>query len=144
MSRAQFWTIIGLFAALAGLMLETRYQDAVERANMRAEIQSLRAEMRDIRAEIGGLRGEIDGLRVEVDSKIDALRADIDTKIAALRAEMKSGIGGLRDAFASLNTRVSRMEGRLETVLREREEGVRVTRETVKAIVEEVLAERGL
>ena len=137
MTRAQFWTVVGLFVAMLGVMLETRYQMAVEMENLRAEI-------RDVRGEIGGLRGEIGGLRAEVDSKFEALRVEIDTKIAALRAEMKSGIGGLREAFLDLNTRVSRMEGRLETVLRERDEGARVTRETVKAIVEEVLAERGL
>ncbi len=119
MSRAQFWTIVGLFVALAGLMLETRYQDAVERANTRAEIQDLRAETR---------------------AGIEALRTELHAEIASLRADLND----LRDKVDELNTRVSRMEGRLETVLRERDEGARVTRETVKAIVEEVLAERGL
>lgn len=98
MSDPQAWTMIGIFASamLGGMTLMTTQFSRV----LRAEIGGLRGELG---GEIGGLRGELGGLRGE-------LRGEIDV----LRTEMRAGFEVMNVRLDSLDTRLTRVEGKVD------------------------------
>ncbi|WP_341955699.1 hypothetical protein [Microbacterium sp. LWH13-1.2] len=98
LSDPQAWTMIGIFASamLGGMTLMTTQFSRV----LRAEIGGLRGELG---GEIGGLRGELGGLRGE-------LRGEIDV----LRTEMRAGFEVMNVRLDSLDTRLTRVEGKVD------------------------------
>ena len=91
MSDPQAWTMIGIFASamLGGMTLMTTQFSRV------------------LRAEIGGLRGEIGG-------EIGGLRGELRGEIDVLRTEMRAGFEVMNVRLDSLDTRLTRVEGKVD------------------------------
>ena len=91
MSDPQAWTMIGIFASamLGGMTLMTTQFSRV------------------LRAEIGGLRGELGG-------EIGGLRGELRGEIDVLRTEMRAGFEVMNVRLDSLDTRLTRVEGKVD------------------------------
>jgi hypothetical protein len=123
LSDPQAWTMIGIFASamLGGMTLMTTQFSRV----LRAEIGGLRGELGgeigglrgELGGEIGGLRGEIGGLRGELGGEISGLRGEIGGlrgEIDVLRTEMRAGFEVMNVRLDSLDTRLTRVEGKVD------------------------------
>ena len=91
LSDPQAWTMIGIFASamLGGMTLMTTQFSRV------------------LRAEIGGLRGELGG-------EIGGLRGELRGEIDVLRTEMRAGFEVMNVRLDSLDTRLTRVEGKVD------------------------------
>lgn len=108
LSDPQAWTMIGICATamLGGMTLMTTQFNRV----LRAEIGGLRAEIGGLRGEFGGLSGEFGGLRGE----FSGLRSEVHAEIGGLRAEMRAGFEVVNVRLDSLDTRLTRVEGKVD------------------------------
>lgn len=95
-----------------------RQEMAAARAETRADISEMRSEMAASRAEA---RSEMDAFRAETRSDMEAFRAETRSEMDAFRAEMrmelrevKTEVRELRTAQQEANSRLSRVEGRIE------------------------------
>ena len=102
LSDPQAWTMIGIFATamLGGMTLMTAQFSRV----LRAEIGGLRAE----------LHGEAGSLRAELHGEAGGLRAELHGEVGALRTEMRAGFSVMTVRLDSLDTRLTRVEGKVD------------------------------
>ncbi|AQY02963.1 hypothetical protein LJR044_003467 [Microbacterium foliorum] len=102
LSDPQAWTMIGIFASamLGGMTLMTTQFSRV-----------LRAEIGGLRGELGG---EIVGLRSELGGEIGGLRGELRGEIDVLRTEMRAGFEVMNVRLDSLDTRLTRVEGKVD------------------------------
>ncbi len=73
-------------------------------------LRDLKADSREMRNEIGGLRSD---MRIEIGS----LRSEMNKETGELRSEIRE----LSGRVSNIDSRVSRIEGLLESVFRERQ-----------------------
>jgi len=90
-SDPQAWTMIGIFATamLGGMTLMTTQFNRV-------------------------LRSEIGGLRSEMHSEIGGLRSEMHGEIGGLRSELRAGFEVVNVRLESLDTRLTRVEGKVD------------------------------
>lgn len=82
---AELIGILGVGAALAGLILASAYKHRDDlkglRGELRGEIQGLRGEVRSeiqgLRGEVNELRGEMHGFRVEITERVARIEAKV-------------------------------------------------------------------
>lgn len=97
---------VELFAKL-DLLLELYRCNADDISALRQEMAAARAETR---ADISEMRSEMDAFRAETRSEMDAFRAEMRMELREVKTEVRE----LRTAQQEANSRLSRVEGRIE------------------------------
>ena len=104
----EFYTVIGVAIALAGLIINSHRSMSASLARMRTEyleaIGALRTEYREATGE----------LRTEYREAMGELRTEHSEAIGELRTERREATGELRRDLGALGERVARLEGLLE------------------------------